>query len=223
MTNYDPTVQRVIDQVAAENEMEYMLKNRREYAVMEPVGDSGLEGLTRAVTSTASEVPMWNRETGEQSMVIFDAVRARANQRFPLDHPNKKFAGQKVYTIHEPGCKCGLDSCEPAPRPVRGKLACPLSPLHDDRGEVEGLGFGHIICPKPAYFATEEDVNLHVEKSHPRFHRIRERARERAEREEQRKQNETLQAALATLLTGQAAPAAADKAEPPKRGRNGGE
>lgn len=198
----DPTIQRTIEQVHIDSEMEALLASRPGFAQPSPIGDSGIEGGTRALTSTASEIEVWNRETGEPSTVIFDALRARMNQRFPADHPNVLFRRQRVYTLHPTGCECGRPDCEPAPPVVRGNLPCPLSPVNKDRAEVEALGYGHIVCPKPAYFATEYDVELHVEKSHPRYFAQRERKRERDEREQAKQDNAELRAALAQTATG---------------------
>ena len=193
----DASVQRAIDDANLDAEMQELLRNKPSYSEAVPGTNADLEsGRSRAVVSTAAEIPMWNRETGEQSIVIFDALRARMRQRFSADHPNPAFRNQRVYTLHAHGCSCGQPGCEPAPAVVRGNLACPLSLAHPDRSEVEEMGLGSNICAKPAYFMSEMDVDLHVEKSHPRFWQRRERARVERERREDRERMNAMMAVL---------------------------
>jgi hypothetical protein len=181
----DPSVLRAVDDAMLDAEMAELMQNRPSFSRAVPGTNPDIEsGNTRAVVSTAAEIPVWNRETGEQSIVIFDALRARMRQKFPADYSNPAYRGKQVYTMHPSGCVCGRPSCEPAPEPFRGSLACPLSPLHHDRAEVEALGYGGRLCAKPAYFQTDLDVDLHVEKSHKRFFEVRKRARDERERRE---------------------------------------
>jgi hypothetical protein len=182
------TIERIAEEAELLAELEELRANKPEYFAPSDETDPILEsGKRRAIISTAVEIPLWNVETGEKSMCIFDALGARLGQRFPPDHPNKKFANKRVYTRFE----------KDAPKPARGTLPCPLS-ADSDRAEVTALGFGHIYCPKPACFFTSLDVDLHVEKSHKRFYRIRNEERARRERQEDRdRQDALLRAVLA--------------------------
>lgn len=191
MTTYDPTVQQAVEQAKLDAEMAQLMQNRPQYTQAVPGTNSQIEsGNTRAVISSAAEIPMWNRETGEQSVVIFDALRARMRQKFATDHPNPRYANSRVYTLHPHGCECGEPSCEPAPAVTRGDMSCPLSIHNGDRAEAESLGYGDVFCRKPAYFKSSLAVERHVEKSHPEYFRNRKRAEEdrekRADRELQR-------------------------------------
>ena len=183
----DPMVQKAIDDARIAAEMETLLANRPQYTQAVPGTDRSLEpGSTRALTSTAAEIKVWNRETGEESLIIFDAIRAQVKKVFPQDHPNPRFAGRKVWTMHPHDCVCGDPSCDPAPQVRRGEMACPLSMFNKDRSEAEKLGYGEVFCRKPAYFKSSLAVERHVEKSHPEYFRIRKRAEEEREKEADR-------------------------------------
>lgn len=181
------TLERISEDAGIQAEIEALTRNHPQFTEALPGVNSDLEsGSARALVSTASEIPVWNRETGERSIIIFDSLNARLRQRFPDDHPNAKFRGTRVYTLLE----------GEAPKAKRGKLACPLS-IHGDRQDAEELGYGALICPKPAYFKNQLDVDLHTEKSHRRFWAARNDLRWRREQKESAdRQNAILEALI---------------------------
>ena len=185
----DASVQQAITDAEMEAEIERLLKNRPMYAGVVPGTEKQVEeGQARAITSTAAELTLYNVETGEPSQVIFDALKARAKQRFPADHPNPRFAGKRVYTLLQ----------EEAPQAVRGNLSCPLYYAKPSPDAIE-LGFGGKLCKKPPYFFTDYDVELHVEKNHARYAELKRRRKEERERQETRDQQAALTAAMIQL------------------------
>lgn len=199
----DPTVQDEIDEAEFEAEMEELFTERPMYRGQGGRTNPEVESTrARGIESTAAEIEMWNRETGVMSLVLFDAIKARRRQRFPEDYPDPRFAGQRVFTLHRHGCDCGKQNCDPAPEVLAGTLACPLSRFAsaEQQAEVKAIGFGgRITCGKPAYFLNDYDVDLHVEKAHPRYYTLRERYREREERQRDREEQRALRQSLAGL------------------------
>lgn len=173
----DATIEATVNDVEFELEMEELLANRPQFRESVPGTEGSVEPLkSRSVTSTAAIRTIYNRETGESSEVSFDALRARMRQKFPEDYGNPRFAGQRVYDLNR----------ENVPQVTRGHLACPLRYDNPDEDAIAlGFGVGTRVCKKPAYFLTEYDVEMHVEKNHKRFYELRERRREEAKQQEQ--------------------------------------
>lgn len=195
----DATIQRVVADANLEQEMEQLLKDRPEYREYLPGTNSDVEATKgRALTSTAGILTIYNRETGEPSEVVFDALKARMRQKFPDDYANPAFAGQRVYELEK----------DKVPTPARGELACPLS-YASPSPEARALGFGIGTrgCRKPHYFLTPLDVDDHVRKNHKRFYELREKMRDDARRDEDRE----LQRQMLAAIAGRTAPVASVK------------
>ena len=137
------------------------------------------------VTSSARGKPMWNRETGVMSMVLTDQAKLRIGQLFPMDHPDPKFRGQRVYT----------------PTPMQllnpGKMMCRLHKDHPDHKHLDSLGFTGIHCPKDNML-TMLDVDMHFEHKHRGAFKVVEKDEDRQHKaamlEMQRLQMESMQA-----------------------------
>lgn len=187
----DTTVRKAVSDALLEQEMEELLANRPQYTEYVHGTNSDIE-LTqgRALTSTAAELTIYNRESGEPSQVNFDALKARMRQRFPVDYANPQYAGQRVYEMEQGN----------VPSPLRGNLACPLSYGGPDAEALEmGFGTGTRGCRKPAYFLTPLDVDDHVRKNHKRFYELRKQLRE----EKQKEADRDLQRQMLTAIAGQ--------------------
>ena len=194
MTTLDPTIAKTLTDAELELEMETLMANRPEYRVAVPGTEDAIENMkARALTSTAAELTIYNRETGEPSQVIFDALKARMKQTFPLDHTNPAFAGKRVYSLRK----------EEVPDVIRGDLSCPLN-YASPAPEALALGFGRGArsCKKPAYFLTEYDVELHVEKNHKRYFELREQQKEQEEKDIDRDLQRQTLAAMQAMARG---------------------
>lgn len=187
----DTTVRQAVSDARLEQEMEELLANRPQYTEYVHGTNSEIEVTQgRALTSTAAELTIYNRESGEPSQVNFDAIKARMRQRFPADYVNPQFAGQRVYEMEKAN----------VPTPLRGKLACPLSYGGPDPEALEmGFGTGTRGCRKPAYFLTPLDVDDHVRKNHKRFYELRKQLRE----DKQKEADRDLQRQMLTAIAGQ--------------------
>lgn len=185
----DPTIRKAVSDAVLEQEMDELLANRPEYREYVPGTEAALEPTRgRALTSTAAILTIYNRETGEPSQVVFDALKARMRQKFPEDYANPKFAGQRVYELEKVN----------VPAPARGNLACPLSYASPSEEAKEmGFGTGTRGCRKPHYFQTPMDVDDHVRKNHKRFYELREKLREEHKRDEDRALQRQMLAAIA--------------------------
>lgn len=204
----DASIARAVNEAAQDAEMDELLANRPQW--QQPVRSDESNDLepnrTRALTSTASEIHVWNRETGVASIVIFDAIKARMRQRFPADHPNPAMRGAKVYTLHPAECDCGEAYCDPAPMAYRGTIPCTLSMDNPDRqAQVVTLGYGapEYICTKPPIFTSTIVRDRHVRKSHKEFWEATERFRQDSRDAEDRAERAAMRQALTVLAGGE--------------------
>ena len=142
------------------------------------------------LTSTAELIPLYNRATGECSLVVADQIKQKVSTRFPADHPTH--AGQLVYTDAE------MEPLNP------GQLTCVLHPTHEQRTHFDALGFAGIICAK-ANIVTDFEVEQHLKLKHKTVWQTNERAitREREDRQMElmRQQTEAMQAVAASNAT----------------------
>jgi len=132
------------------------------------------------LSSTANELTLWNRETGEPSQVLSDQLRLRLRQRFPAGHP---LQGERVYT-HE--------KMEPL---RRGHELCLLHKDHPQRAEMDEVGFRNKFCRK-ANLISEYEVQQHLQRKHKKAWEAKREHKQEAERREQmdlmRQQTEAL-------------------------------
>ena len=136
------------------------------------------------LTSSAKGRPLWNRETGDMSMVLTDQAGLRLGQLFPMDHPTPEFRGQRVYT------RTPMELVNP------GKMLCRLHRDHPGR-KVLDQWFKGQHCPK-SNMLTQLDVDDHFEHKHKGEFKVvqdnEEREHKAAMLEMQRLQMESMQA-----------------------------
>ena len=151
-------------------------------------GTSGVREGQLIRSSTAGRIAVWNRETGVQSLINSDQIKAVGQTRFPSGHP---MARERVYTT---------TPMEPV---AKGTHLCRLHPDHPDRARLDAMGLRGRVCRKQG-IPSEFDADMHLRLKHKNAFQIIKEDEVRQEREEyrqmQRDTQEMMQAQSQALL-----------------------
>lgn len=185
MSDRNAVMEAAFDEAQIAQEAEEFRKGEiHQESVEIKTGDEGITEQTDTLTSSARGKPMWNRETGVPSFILTDQAKLRIAQRFPDDHPNPEFRGQRVYT------QTPMQPLNP------GSMVCKLHKDHPDR-EYMDKWFRGQYCAK-SNMRTQLDVENHFKSKHKGEHQVVEdyekREHEKQVLEMQRLQMESMQA-----------------------------
>ena len=101
-------------------------------------------------TTSAGYVTLYNRVTGDPSVININNLPAKLKQRYnELDQPHY---GELVFTLRDPGF-----------RPPQGAVLCWLHADHPRRKEFDAYGFA--VCPA-GHLQSEYQRDRHAEKRH---------------------------------------------------------